>query len=134
VWSTEREKKRVGDQEEKYKREFGGGLNFNPHTHLYFSFFSYSLSLSSSLSFTQCTTPHTITVSRVCHVYRMYITHSTHIIHISLIAHTYKTGSDESKRVILERLPNRSWLAIASKASLLKIRRSRPSEPINGVG
>jgi len=34
----------------------------------------------------------------------------------------------ESRRVILVRLPNRSWLAIASKASALGIRRLRPSE------
>jgi len=36
----------------------------------------------------------------------------------------------ESRRVILERLPNRSWSSCASKASSLKIRRLRPSEPL----
>ena len=36
----------------------------------------------------------------------------------------------ESRRVILERLPKRSWSACAGKASSLKIRRLRPSEPL----
>jgi len=36
----------------------------------------------------------------------------------------------ESRHTILEKLPKRSWSSYASKASSLKIRRLRPSEPM----
>ena len=47
----------------------------------------------------------------------------------ALLKEFYPWGS---KRVILEKLLKRSWSAIACKASSLKIRRLRPSEPLEG--
>jgi len=42
-----------------------------------------------------------------------------------------ETWPRESRRAILERLSNRTWSACVGKASSLKIRRLRPSEPLD---